>query len=179
MSIISEALKKAEQVRGRTDHAQDIYKSALTRKRFKSNQWVRGLMRVGFFLSFLAVLGGSGYFVLIKSADVVGERLARGIRPQLAQVDTLTVLSHRDIPGSGRYIVEERPFHDVGVLSAQKGDPLFVLSGIAQNEDGYLAIINDQIFRKGDLVEGAQIIDITRDYVELELNDERIILERQ
>lgn len=55
-------------------------------------------------------------------------------------------------------------------------DPSFILSGIVQGEGESLAVINHQISRVGDEVEGEIILEIGRDFVVLEKDEERLFL---
>lgn len=49
----------------------------------------------------------------------------------------------------------------------------YELQGVAGDEHGYIAIINDNIVGEGDYVDDAKIISIRSDHVELEINSER------
>lgn len=48
----------------------------------------------------------------------------------------------------------------------------FKISGVVWGPQGYRALINDQVVRPGDLVDGARIVRITAEGVELEKNGE-------
>lgn len=72
----------------------------------------------------------------------------------------------------GQYAVEEKPFF----LGSDNSS--FSLSGIAEFQDGYVAVINGQILRRGNRIQGATVVAITSQSVELDYEGERIILEK-
>ncbi len=49
----------------------------------------------------------------------------------------------------------------------------FDLQGVAGDDDGFIAIINDRIIGEGEMVDGAMVLSISSDYVELEKNGQR------
>lgn len=79
--------------------------------------------------------------------------------------------------GHGQFSVEERPAFFPS-RQRQPEPPLFSLSGIAQAEDSYYAVINGKILQKGDRIQGAKIVAIGPDGVELMYKGERILLEK-
>jgi hypothetical protein len=174
VSIISDALKKAEAFRREAVYPDARQQSVPMR--------VAGVYRNIFRLGLLClvvlafgVLFTSAYVVVAQTREM-NQKVARVLVP--SSDVRVSPRAQRDEAGSSRFDLEEKPFHQIGSFSAQPGDPLFVLSGIARNEDEYLAVVNDQILRKGDQIEGAVVIDITMDYVELQLNQDRIFLEK-
>lgn len=57
--------------------------------------------------------------------------------------------------------------------------PQLLLNGIVLSEDGSIAMINGQICKPGDEVEGAKIVDITASQVTLSLKNQEIVLKNR
>ncbi len=54
--------------------------------------------------------------------------------------------------------------------------PVLTLSGILFGPEGSLALINGRIVREGGMVEGAKLVKVSSDRVELSFDDQKIIL---
>lgn len=57
--------------------------------------------------------------------------------------------------------------------------PEFLLNGIVLSEEGNLALINDQITKVGDEIEGAKIEEITNTQVVLDFKNQKILLKNK
>ena len=57
--------------------------------------------------------------------------------------------------------------------------PELILNGIVLSEDGNLALINDQMARVGDEIDGIRIEEITNKQVILTFKDQKIVLENK
>lgn len=62
---------------------------------------------------------------------------------------------------------------------ATKNLPQLLLSGTVLSEDGSIAMINDQICKLGDEIEGAKIVEITAAQVTLSFKNQEIILKNK
>jgi hypothetical protein len=54
--------------------------------------------------------------------------------------------------------------------------PAFMLQAISEREGRPVAIVNDRLLREGDSIDGARIVRIAKDEVELELQGRRVLL---
>jgi hypothetical protein len=54
--------------------------------------------------------------------------------------------------------------------------PAFMLQAISEREGRPVAIVNDRLLREGDSIDGARIVRIAKDEVELELRGRRVLL---
>jgi hypothetical protein len=175
MSIVSEALKKA----ARTKKLKDVSNRSIGRreiifikKRLRRRNY--RILRASAFVVLSAIaLAGLLFYALNSNTNVLKVSSAPAVSGPVPAEKTA-----KDERGLGSFSVEEKAFHKVGTLSAQVGDPLFILTGIARNEDGFMAVINDEILKIGDVVQGALVTDITINYVELQINNEIILLEK-
>ena len=101
------------------------------------------------------------------------------------------VVTTSRIEGSGEGIESETLSHEPFVYDSQgKRDPFvslerseeglkltgFSLEGILWNSERPLAIINDQIVTRGDVVQGAEVVDIKEDRVILRYGKEESVL---
>lgn len=57
--------------------------------------------------------------------------------------------------------------------------PQLLLNGIVLSEDGSIAMINDQICKAGDEIEGAKIVEITPSRVTLSFKNQEIVLKNK
>ena len=150
MSIISEALKKAKEIR--SGDARDAQRPL--QREIPEHHASKGLNPWLFTLVLLVFLG-----------PVVWP-IAKNNKP-VSQETPQTIVT-----GRSQFSVEERPAF---FASAEK--PTFSLSGIAQFQNSYMAVINGHILKQGDEIEGAKVVAITGDKVELEFRGERLVLE--
>lgn len=144
MSIIYEALKKAEGI-GNKKEAALSQKS----KRPVSIYLFAGLVVVaGVFIANIIF----SLFINPKAADVVQQPVKQVV------VDT---------PQKPPQTVRDVPV----VKPANNSFPSLVLNGIFFSEDQGYALINNKIVKEGDSVDGAVLIKIGRNYVELKSQD--------
>ncbi|MFH1858018.1 MAG: hypothetical protein ABH845_03855 [Candidatus Omnitrophota bacterium] len=68
------------------------------------------------------------------------------------------------------------PIPFLSPLLQKPTETLYVLNGIVQGEGEELAIINNQITRLGEVVDGAVLVEIRKDYVVLEAEEKRLQL---
>lgn len=144
MSIINEALKKAE----KSIHAAPPAAKKNTGKRYV----FYGAVLV------LAVVVETGLFNLVSRSGA----------PKSAQVEPVTALpipAQQLMPSSAP--VPPPPPPSAPPLE-KKTTPKLALNGIFFSEDkGYYALINNRIVKKGDIIEGAQVSRIDLDKVEI------------
>jgi hypothetical protein len=152
MSIISEALKKARENKIEVARpAPDVPASESPKKTSSDGRW-------RLIVVIVMILIGTPLLVEFLSPSAL--KRAAGQRP--ASSDS----------GRAQFAVEERP-----VFFGSK-KPRFSLSGIAQFQDSYMAVINGHILKQGDSVQGAKVVGIRPDAVELDYKGERIVLEK-
>ncbi len=157
MSIISEALKKAREARDSKNEGARPAPAPVPAPQAPSKE-SRPDGRWRLIVTIVVILIGTPLFIEFLSPStskpVAGKRSAS--------------------PDSGRaqFAVEERPVF----FGSQK--PRFSLSGIAQFQDSYMAVINGHILKQGDNVQGAKVVGIRPDGVELDYKGERIVLEK-
>jgi hypothetical protein len=73
-------------------------------------------------------------------------------------------------PASTKIIPSQAP----STFLQMPSDSALVLNGIIASPDGQLALINNQIFRAGDYVQGHRILSISENQVEI-LDDEEVV----
>ena len=165
MSIISDALKKARESRTSSENA--VFR--LERDR-RPRQAKRGPRFSPAFLVFTGLAVVSGAVLYPFYARPVYDKLA----PHLVWGSGPPPLPKDDAgrPGRSQFSVEEKPMF----LGSENAS--FSLSGIAQFQDGYVAVVNGQILKKGDQIQGARVLAISSKSVELDYYGERIVLQK-
>jgi len=68
------------------------------------------------------------------------------------------------------------PGKNPDISASSRGLPHLILNGIVLSEDGSIAMINNQICKAGDEIEGAKIVEITASRVVLSLKNQEIVL---
>jgi hypothetical protein len=173
VSIISDALKKASHERRRTESAGGRRGVRPAYEDGKGRLWdsavsvnSRPALLAG---AALLVAGAALAYALLAARAPSGGAPASfgGVPGPLAAAGPAGSRTARS-----QFSVEEKPVF-FGSESAS-----FSLSGIAQFQDGYVAVVNGQILRRGDRVQGATVSAITSRAVELDYNGERIVLEK-
>ncbi|MGE4357828.1 MAG: hypothetical protein AB7E08_04670 [Candidatus Omnitrophota bacterium] len=159
MSIISDALKKAQQERKKKDF--HIPTHSLPLKEEKSQKPQRkGFKTLLLLLVILSVVGG---FLKFKNLKMV--QWTKKFIPQ--RTKNIKIVP-KIIPSELTQSPPEKP--------EEKEKISFVLSGIIFDEKDSLAIINGNLLRKGDFVEEAEVLEIEPNKVKLRYGEETIIL---
>ena len=171
MSIISDALKKAREsrIRGSVSSSSPSPAPQLPPAAGYSQSRVFAApatrdpnVRRGapwFVLLLTIVIGGPLCFPL--AAKFIGDAKSGGAVP-----------SGRTLTTRGQFSIEERP------VFMGSDRPAFSLSGIAQFQESFMAVVNGHILKQGDEIGGAKVVAISADAVELEYRGERIVLEK-
>lgn len=144
MSIIYDALKKVEN----SDGLASINKFEKTRKFNK-----RGILLYVFALACGIILANVIFGVFSKPAP--GIRIARVQEKPVVS----TVASRQDLPIAETYVPP---------LGAEPKAPKLVLSGVFFSQASSYAIINNQIVKEGDIIEGVVVKRINQEDVVLE-----------
>lgn len=162
MSIIYDALKKA----GQTANKDTEIKKEAKPKSALRNYLIYGLVAIiGFFLANLAF----GFF--FKQAGAISAERQRTQKKKLPpalvrKAPTSAPTPMVIIPGNPQKEAEP----------AKPAPPSLVLSGVFFGDNEASALINNQILREGDTIEGATITRIEMDAVELKFQDMTIKL---
>jgi len=173
MSIIYEALKKVE----KTSSAEQQIKGANARHGIKFYFLYTAVLLSGFFIAavFFKLITPKGPAVAsrLKHASYLA---SAGKDEQITQVPPV---SDAQKAGKPQAQAPSLPFQEsvpqpVPVLAPDKllerPVPNFILSGVFFSEGGGYALINDRIVKAGDKIEGAVVVRITQNSVELKLN---------
>lgn len=173
MSLILEALKKLE--REKQVPARGVVVVGAT-------PWTgaRPERRLGLFLVGLALGGG-----LIAMARWRRETAEGGASPASA-APTLVVARSSPVPASPATAVREEdsparvptsaPSAQATPAASPVPPPAFTLQAISERDGRPVAIVNDRLVREGDSIDGARIVRIAKDEVELELAGRRVLL---
>ena len=167
MSIISEALKKATQ--SRSLYVRATENSRIPKQKFKSSRSVKTIPWVVMSVFLVVFTGILAYPVLFQKSK--GSSFFQSLQ------NRLSASQHTEKPellgvSRSQYALEEKP------LFMSSDSPPFSLSGIAQFQDGFVAVVNGQIVKKGDMIRGSKVLAITSRAVELDHEGQRIILEK-
>ena len=164
MSIISEALRKAHQSK------QGKLEEAKQPKKMKPPDFERTSLKLRGRVSWPGLVA-AGAAILVAGFLFRGLlAVPSGFRKAFPWADA----------GSAQYAVEEKP----AILAPSMPKPRaraprpFSLSGIAQFQDSYMAVLNGKIVRAGDKIDGAEVLAINSKAVELEYRGERVVLEK-
>lgn len=160
MSIIYEALKK---VQGKSDAAaavpaQPAGKASDANGVLKKSTAVRTII---FLLVFLAL----GMFLI----EIV---INRWFAARAKKEKTSPIAASYTLPVAEKIELKE-PAPSVESSAVQ---PQLVLNGIVLSEDGNIALINDQILKAGDDIDGARVEEISENQVVLSFETRRITL---
>lgn len=169
MSIIYEALKK---VQGKSDAAaavpaQPAGKALDANGVLKKSTAVRTIILLLVFLAlgmFLIEIVINRWFASRAASYVPVASLASA--PPLAAKPSVEPPASTPPPVAG-------PLVELPVIEPQ---PKLVLNGIVLSEDGNIALINDQILKAGDNIEGALVEEISENQVILSFETRRITL---
>ena len=168
MSLILEALKKLEREKQAPERGVIVVGAA-------SWPGARSDRRVGLFLLGLAIGGAAlGGWALwrqrpgaaepappVTLAAVPPPKPASSPDPRPAAVD--------------RLVVAPKPAA-VAPSAKPAAPPAFVLQAISERDGHPVAVVNERLLREGDSIDGARIVRIARDEVELELGGRRLTL---
>jgi hypothetical protein len=171
MSIISDALKKVSEQRRNAARLRDedlkrIFISDTKRIKSKKTRWsvlssVGTILIVGFAIAaflYNAQFSPPAIYSAIPS-----------LRPAPALESPPRVTPAKEAP---KRMVSSAPIESVETELL----PVFTLNGIIEGGGESLAMINNNILRKGDFFQGAQIIDIAQNSVTLLYQDKEITL---
>lgn len=153
MSIIYDALKKIEVS---TDINSTVKIDAIDKPRSKSKYKIYSLYLLVVFIGFLITSMLLGIFTKTST------KAKRNKEPRPPQI-----LSAKAIPDV-----------NVSVHSQPENKPktAFILNGVFFSSDEGYALINNQIVKKGDVIDGATVLQIDLDEVTLEAKDSTIKL---
>jgi hypothetical protein len=167
MSIISEALKKAEQLSQDTKNRPRLMRSKAPSRNASLFTFP------SYLVIFVLVATGIGYSLLqsypekyipVKAADVV-------------RLSNEGVPSPESTPASAQFLIEEAPGLRA-VTPKPAPTPLFNLSGIAYDNKGYMAVVNGDVVRAGDWIQNAKVKSISSWKIELEHSGKKVIIEK-
>jgi len=156
MSIINDALKKTQ---SRFEHRKQL-SPAEYKKSEKKSFWHQAAVT----LVILGFLGCSFIFYSLSTGKNLIEIL-KGKRTQPEKFDSLKASSQT------KKTSEQKP----PPPATEKTERL-ILNGIINMGDDDFALINNEIYRQGDRVNGKEIVKILKDRVELFSDGETIIL---
>ena len=148
MSIINDALKKAEQ--------EGTSKSPLTSLLKNKPLLENRQRRAKNLLPFIGIIS-----VILEAF------LLYNLFPKKTAVDKKSLLAHKSPARQANTLTGTRTIDAKEDLS---------LSGIVFSEKGSWAVINDSIVREGDMIEGAKLLKIEEESVELAFPDKKLIL---
>ncbi len=160
MSIIYDALKKVSKSQGLTP---DVKKDSVPKAKYTTYIIYTLIVCLGFFMS-------SIFFGFITKKSRTNSILISTIQPS-AEVK-------QNIPSLTLSPVEEKDLAKTQISSdiKKKGALAFTLNGVFYSQDEGYALINNQILKEGDTLEGWTIKRITSEEVELESGGELIKL---
>ncbi|MCX5686037.1 MAG: hypothetical protein NTW09_01010 [Candidatus Omnitrophica bacterium] len=159
MSIVQEAMKKAQNIR-----YPEIGRSP------SRNTLGNSLGRVALLIIFIVLLGATIKQVSFssgKSGAKTGSPIVEAIYKPISSIDMKT----NDSP-----IAETYTNSAAGWKVAKERFPDFVLNGIMELVDGPRAIVNNVIVATGDIIGGATVRKIDKDRVVLQKEDSVITL---
>lgn len=206
MSIITEALKKAEKERGKSitskeylnkilgperkatykrekkpgePQAQTKTSSSETRNIGSSNaRYVRSktLVTMGILL-LLAIISLTAANVFMISTPEIEVAASGGTKEAPAEAETYTDMK------SELSVIENDPTFMSKMTKVFRGDVLqneflsnFILNGIIYDDEKSWAIVNDEVVRVGDMLDGAKVISIAPKRVTLLFKEEKFDL---
>lgn len=200
MSIISDALKKARDARSQQSQASPANSSrpAAARQTYQAAAPVstrpsldrrplaaapsvrrRASLAPVFAMAFIAVVGALGLLAISRhddeSAAPVLQQIAKASAPAVAESSAASAPSSSPVEqaGSAQFAIEERTFF------SRTQSPGFALSGIAQFQDNFVAVVNGHVVKAGDEIQGAKVVAISAKSVEMQSSaGERIVLEK-
>jgi hypothetical protein len=173
MSIISEALKKAEQ---RSQGAKNRPK--LMRSKTLPRNTSLFTFPTYLFI-FVLVATGIGYSLVQsypeRTIPVEGVDVVR-LHNESAHPNE-ELLSPKLTPASAQFLIEEAPRLGA-VIPRPSHNPLFNLSGIAYDDKGYMAVVNGDVVRVGDWIQNAKVKSISSRKIELEHSGKKVVIEK-
>lgn len=162
MSIISEALRKVSDqrrsvVRLRNEELAGIFVDDARKVKSKKEKWTL-MSSIG--TVFIVGFGIVAFLYNAQPPVMVPQLSVATTQPVAKVLPLTTVVSPTPVIGSV----------ETGLL------PIFNLNGVIEGGGESLVMINNNILKKGDYIEGAQIIRITSESVTLYYNNKEIIL---
>ena len=155
MSIISEALKKAQNRNEQAKRLNVTHKSPLIEIKSKAPK-AKTKMR-----PFLTIITMLALFILVFIAFKPATEIIKSVNTQRPRTADYKVLNRMT-----SYIDIEK----------KRNPQSFELSGIVFGGGEPSAIINNEIFEKGDRCEGGEVVSIEKNKVTLLFDDEKITL---
>jgi hypothetical protein len=167
MSIISDALKKVsdkrrDTVRLKEEELANIFSTTSDKIESKKARWNMLSVAGTVFIVGLAI---AAFFYLAQSVPMFGRTAAS--LPQSEDTETAP-------PGivAGTVFTEKSVTEEASVKTLMP----FKLNGITEGAGESFAIINNNILRKGEYFQGAQLIEIAGDNVTLLYDDKEVTL---
>ena len=171
MSLILEALKKLEREKQAPERGVVVVGAA-------SLSGARGERRLGLFLLGLAigaaVLGG---LALLRQPGAVPEPPAPVVAAAGPAAPPAPVTPSTLPPSSAaeRLAIAPKPA-SAAPPATPRGEPVFTLQAISERDGHPVAVVNERLLREGDSIDGARIVRIAKDEVELDLGGRRLTL---
>lgn len=166
MSIINEALKKAGREKARSDGYKLDVGLEDSRRNLEQERRRRGDGANWGPLFILVVLA-------LISGPIVAPMVVQWTKPAV-MAPSVTVREIAQAPGQDRkaqFAVEEAPlFAPAKPMPTFRAEPGFVVSGLVVSPTGSFGIINDQVVRTGEMVDGAKVVEITKNKAVLDVN---------
>jgi len=175
VSLILEALKKLEREKQAPERGVVVVGAAA---------WpgAQSDRRLGLFLLGLAIggaaLGGVALWRQRPGAPQPAPPVTLAAVPPKAALPPETLpspLRETRPPAAERLVVAAKPA-PVAPSAKPSAEPPFVLQAISERDGHPVAIVNDRLLREGDSIDGARIVRIAKDEVELELGGRRLTL---
>lgn len=156
MSIINDALKKAQQKNKGSDHpspkTQELGEDAI--------QYSSSVKKKPAVVSRTKKAKKSIFFIVIVIIGIVG-----------------TIFIKKPPPVTPEKIIPNMPIQEnLKSLSTSTLSPMLNLNGIVYDEERPYAIINNKVLLRGDTIEGATLIEINRDNVKFMFDGKEIVL---
>lgn len=168
MSLILEALKKLEREKQVPERGVVVV---------GATAWpgARGERRLGLFL--LGLLLGAGLLGVARWRQAVVATPAP-LAPAAAAVPAPAPSRPAEAPSAQPHAPPRMPAATPAAAEAasRPSAPTFTLQAISEREGRPVAIVNDRLLREGDSIDGARIVRIAKDEVELELAGRRVLL---
>jgi len=150
MSIIYDALKKVEKIN-------DISSSLKTKGERKPK------LKPYLLYTLVIVLG---FFIANIIFNIFAKHLQNNTKV-LVRTDVVTKIQpHPELPQDASSSLETKP--PLFLKTQKQPPPSLVLNGVFFSGDEGYALINNQVAKVGDIIDGARLLQITLDGVELE-----------
>jgi hypothetical protein len=172
VSLILEALRKLEREKQAPERGVVVVGAAA---------WpgARSERRIGLFLLGLALGGvalGLAYWRQRAGAPVPAPPVTLAVRaPVVRPTPEALAPPAQDARPPERRVVAA-PKAAATAEATRPAEPAFTLQAISERDGRPVALVNDRLVREGDSIDGARIVRIARDEVELDLGGRRLTL---